>query len=196
MAVPTKLNFKIYQGATFSEVIRWESAVKTYASISAISKSAPITITATTHGVPDGWRVKVTNVLGMTDINSTDTYHNVTVPNPNSITINSVNALGYKDYISGGVVEYNQPVNLTGFSARMQLRTKIDDTTTIDEYTTVNGKVIIDTAKFTIAIVVPATETAAYTFSTAVYSLELVSGTGIVTQLATGTITLVKEVTR
>ena len=70
MVAPVKLNLKIYQGATFRETLRWESGNKIYKPISAITQSAPTSITASGHGLPIGWRFRVTNVLGMTEINS------------------------------------------------------------------------------------------------------------------------------
>lgn len=196
MQSPSKINFKIYQGSTFTEVIRWESATKTYKPITGITQAAPCVITAVGHGVPVGWRFKITNVGGMTDLNSADNYQVASSTTTDTITMNAVNSVGYKAYTTGGIVEYNTPVNLTGYTARMQIRAKLADTTTIDEYTTQNGKISIDTAGFGIILQVDATTTAAYTFSSGVYSLELVSPLGVVTQLCTGNITLIKEVTR
>lgn len=186
----------MYQGATFSEVIRWESSRKTYKNITGVTQAAPCIVTALGHGVPDGWRCKITNVGGMTELNSSDEYKVATYKTIDTIELNAINSLGYKAYTTGGVIEYNTPVDLTGYTARMQLRSSLDSTTTIDEYTTVNGKILIDTTGFGITILVDAITTAAYTFSSAVYSLEMVSGSGVVTQLASGTITLIKEVTR
>lgn len=62
MPSPIKLNLKVYQGATFREPLRWESSTKVYKPISGITKSAPIVINAVGHGIPVGWRTKVTNV--------------------------------------------------------------------------------------------------------------------------------------
>lgn len=196
MTAPVKLNFKVYQGSTFSEVLRWESATKVYKTITGITKAAPVVITAVAHGMPVGWRTKITNVAGMTVINSTDSYNTVSAVTTDTITINDINSLGYPAYTSGGVLEYNLPVDLTGFTARMQIREKITSTTTIKDLTTVNGGILIDNSLKTITIFMSATDTAALTFSNAVYSLELVSSGGIVTQLVTGNMTLVQEVTR
>jgi hypothetical protein len=193
---PSKISFKVYQGSTFSEVLRWESSRKAYKTITGISNAAPCIVTSTAHGVPDGWRVKVTNVVGMTDINSTDTYHVATKLTADTIELNGINSVGYKVYTSGGILEYNTPIDLTGYTARMQIRGKIDDAGTIAELTTENSGITISTANSTITITISATATALYTFSTAVYSLELVSSGGVVTPFITGTMTLVKEVTR
>ena len=62
MSAPVKLNFKIYQGSTFKEVLRWETSTKVYKPISSITKAAPMVISSTAHGIPVGWRTKVTNV--------------------------------------------------------------------------------------------------------------------------------------
>ena len=196
MAAPAKLNLKVYQGSTFQETLRWESSVKVYTPITAVTKSAPAVITAAAHSAPVGWRVKFTNVLGMLELNSNDTYHTVTSTTADDITINALNTLSYKDYVSGGVVEYNQPIDLTGFTARMQLRGSLADTVVIYELTTENNGITIDNTNKTINLIISATTTASFEFSSAVYSLELVSSGGIVTPFANGTISLVKEVTR
>ena len=82
---PSKLNLKIFQGSTFAEVLRWESSTKVYVPVTAITKAAPVVITATAHGIPVNWRTKVTNVVGMKEINSTD-YYVVTAVTNNSVT--------------------------------------------------------------------------------------------------------------
>ena len=195
MTAPTKLNFKMYQGSTFKEVIRWESSIKVYKTITGITKSAPVVITAVGHGLPVGWRTKITNVGGMTAINSTDNYNVVTGITADTITINDLNSLGYTAYTSGGVLEYNQPMDLTAYTARMQIRPSLTSSTIIDTYSTELGTLVIDNTLKTITILVPATTTAGYTFSTGVYSLELILGS-TVTQLITGTISLTQEITR
>ena len=141
-----------------------------------------------------GWRVKVTNVLGMKEINSEE-YYTVTGVTTDTITLNAVNTIAYTAYVSGGIVEYNQSNNLLSTTARMQIREKITSTTTLDELTTENGKIIIDTTNKTITILVSAVATALYSFTSAVYSMELIIG-GEVTPFIYGNITLDKEITR
>lgn len=193
---PVKLNFKVYQGSTFNEVLRWESSKKIYKPITSITNTAPAIITSTTHGVPDGWRIKVTNAGGMSEINSTEVYHQASVVDTNTVELNAINAIGYKTYTSGGVIEYNEPVDLAGYTARMQIREKIDSTEVIKELTTENNGITVNNTTKTININISATDTAAFTFASAVYSLEMVSGTGVVTPLAGGNLSLVREVTR
>lgn len=195
MASPTKLNFKIYQGSTFRETLRWESSEKVYVPITMISKTAPMVVTATGHNLPVGWRTKIVGALGMKEVN-TGEYISTSAISGDSVTFNQINALNYTTYTGGGVLEYNKPVDLAGFTARMQIRSKLEDSSVIKELTTTNGGIVINNTTKTIQLYISATDTALFTFSTAVYSLELVSGGGEVTQLIAGTLSLVKEVTR
>ena len=194
MASPTKINFKIYQGATFKETLRWESATKVYAPIVNITKTAPMVATATNHGIPQGWRVKIVGAQGMKEANTSD-YVIASEITTNTVTFNHINALNFGTYSGGGVLEYNQPVDLQGMQGRMQLRQKLEDTTVLKELTTENGGIVINNTLKTIELNISAVDTAAFTFQTCVYSLELVSGS-IVMPFAAGTLTLVKEVTR
>lgn len=197
MSAPIKLNFKIYQGSTFREIFRWESSTKVYVPITNISNTAPVVITTgSEHNVPVGWRIRTTGVAGMKEINCTDDqYYLVTEATDTTLTLNAVNATKYNTYTSGGTLEYNLPVDLTGYSARMQLRPKINSTEIIDTLTTENGKLELDIVNSTITIEVPASVTEDYNFNVAFYSLELVSGQEVV-PFINGTVTLVKEVTR
>lgn len=192
---PSRLNFKIYQGSTFREVLRWESDTKVYVPITNISKTAPMVVTATAHGTPEGWRVKIYGVGGMKEINDTTNYIIATGTTTDTLTFNSVNALAYTTYTTGGALEYNQPVPLAGLTARMQIRSKLASTDIIDELTTDNGRIILDTTASTITLTIPADVTAAYTFKTAVYSLELINGAEVIPFIY-GNITLDLEVTR
>lgn len=190
----TKVNFKIYQGGTFTEVLRAESSTKVYKPITAMFRAAPLVITAVGHGLIVGWRAKISNVVGMTETNSLD-YIVATGVTTDNITFNSINAAGFKDYVSGGILEYNAPTSLASTTARMQIRSKINDIVFIDELTTENGKIIINDSTKTITLLLSAATTAAYTFKSAVYSLELISGS-VVTPFIYGSITLENEVTR
>lgn len=196
MSAPAKLNFKIYQGATFNEVLRWESSVKVYEPITGITKSAPLVVSTNAIDIPVGWRVKFTNITGMVELNSDSIYHEVSSATANTLTINSVNSLGFKAYTAGGIVEYNKPVSIFGFTARMQIRAKVDSPEVILELTTENGGITLNNITKNIIINISAVDTASLTFNTAVYSLEIVSSGGQVTPFIGGNLNLIKEVTR
>lgn len=195
---PAKLNFKVYQGSTFLQQLRWESETKTYIPITSITKTAPVQITVQSaqNLPPIGWRVRVTNVLGMKEINmSEDTYYLLTNKNGAIVELNSVNSIGYTTYTSGGVLEFNTPVSLAGYTARMQVRKKLKDTEVILSLTTENGGIVFDNNSKTITITMTAQQTAALTFNSAVYDLEFINS-GTVTRFAEGTFSLQQEVTR
>lgn len=194
MTQPTKINFKVYQGSTFRETLRWESSTKVYSTITNISKTAPMVITSPTHGVVEGWRVLLIGVGGMKEVN-TGNYIVATSVDQDTLTFNSINASNYTAYTSGGTLEYNQPVDLAGYTARMQIRTKLDSDVVVHELTTENGGITLDNTTKTIALTIPASTTQTFDFTSSVYSIELVNGSEV-TPFATGNITLIKEVTR
>lgn len=194
---PAKINYKIYQGSTFQETYRWESETKVYVPIQSIPKAAPCIITTSqAHNLPAGWRFRVVGAGGMKEINNQgDSYYLSTSVTSTTIEVNQINSLQYTTYTNGGVIEYNQPVPLAGYSARMQIRETVDSTTVLHEATTQNNQIVVDNTNKTISITLLGNITQAFDFTTAVYSLELYNGNNVVT-FAAGNITLIKEVTR
>lgn len=88
-------------------------------------------------------------------------------------------------------------VNLTGCTARMQIRKSVNDTTVLDTLTTENGKLVIhepSNGKF--KIVIPANVSTGYTFTSAVYDLEIVFSDLTVVRIIEGCFIAVPEVTR
>jgi hypothetical protein len=89
------------------------------------------------------------------------------------------------------------PVNLTGYTARMQVRSTMESATVLIELTTgADGRIVLGGSAGTITMTIAATDTAALTAGRAVYDLELVSGGGIVTRLIQGVCTISRNVTR
>jgi hypothetical protein len=87
-------------------------------------------------------------------------------------------------------------VNLTGYTARMQVRATLEAATALIELTTANGRIALGGTAGTITLSISATDTAALTSGRGVYDLELVSGSGIVTRLLQGVATISRNVTR
>ena len=198
MQKPAKINYKVYQGSTFNELFRWESETKVYEPITAISKSAPCVITTSNPTqIPAGWRVRVVGAGGMREINSAaDDYYVATGVVGSTVTLNQVNSLLYAAYTTGGVLEYNQPVDLASYSARLQIRETVDSATVLHEATTQNNQIVLNNVYKTVEILIPASATTGFSFTTAVYSLELFTASGVVVPFLTGNLTLVPEVTR
>jgi hypothetical protein len=196
---PAKINYKIYQGSTFEETLRWESETKQYIPISGITQAAPCVITTSgTHTVPVNWRVRVTGVNGMKDINTVadDAYYLVTSKTSTTLTLNQVNSAAYGAYTSGGILSWNTPIPLTGYTALMQIRETIESSTVLAELSTANNGIIIDPVNFTISMKLSAAITGAFNFDAAVYSMELTDNQGTVYPFLSGSISLTKEVTR
>ncbi|MDX2074739.1 MAG: hypothetical protein SFX19_10335 [Alphaproteobacteria bacterium] len=92
--------------------------------------------------------------------------------------------------------ENNDAVDLTGSTARMQLRESVDDADPFLSLTTENGGIALGGAAGTITLAISAADTAVITKTSGVYDLELVSAGGIVTRLLAGKILVSKEITR
>lgn len=90
----------------------------------------------------------------------------------------------------------NQVVDITDFTARMQIREKITSPAAILSATTANSKLAITGDEGKVTLTISATETGAFAFTTALYDLELTSPDNEVTRLVQGTITLSPRVTR
>ncbi len=86
--------------------------------------------------------------------------------------------------------------NLTGYTARMQIRATAASGTTLADLTDANGKITLGGAAGTITLTLTPTDTSAIPPGTYVYDLELVAGGGVVTRLLKGGVTVDAEVTR
>lgn len=191
-------DFEIVQGKTFSHVMRWEALPVVYKAISAITNTAPVRITAVGHNLLAGWRAAVVSVKGMTQINAQNNppkavdYHRTTVVDDDTIEFNDVNAADFKQYQSGGYVQYNTPVDLAGCTGRLVVKDKVGGTV-LAELTTANGGVLIDNTAKTITLTFTALQTAGFGWKKGVYELEIING-ATVTGLLAGTIMVSKEI--
>lgn len=88
------------------------------------------------------------------------------------------------------------PVDLTGCTARMQIRTEVESPTVLIELGTANGRIALGGATGTAALMVDAATTAAFTWGAGVWDLEITHPGGDVTRMAQGTASVSPEVTR
>lgn len=89
-----------------------------------------------------------------------------------------------------------QPIDLTGYTARMHIRATTDAATTITTMTTENARIVLGGTAGTISLYISDTDTAALTAGDAVYDLELVAPGGDVTRLLKGKVKIDADVTR
>jgi len=87
-------------------------------------------------------------------------------------------------------------VNLSGYTARMQVRSSITSDVVLLELTTENELILITPAQGKITLSIDADTTSRINWTKGVYDLEVESSNGIVTRLLRGNITVSKEVTR
>jgi hypothetical protein len=88
-------------------------------------------------------------------------------------------------------------INLTGFSARMQVRERVDDADVILELSTSNGRITLGGSAGTITIVAQDEVTTTLPeIKKGVYDLELESAGGEVTRLLRGGVEIIRQVTR
>tara|TARA_B100000945_G_scaffold318648_1_gene323979 strand:- start:1210 stop:1545 length:336 start_codon:yes stop_codon:yes gene_type:complete len=90
------------------------------------------------------------------------------------------------------VKENNSPLNLTGHTAAMQLRSTYDSSTVALSMTAA----VINATQGILSISATATATAALEEGIYVYDLELTTSAGVVTRLLQGQVTVSPEVTR
>jgi hypothetical protein len=88
-----------------------------------------------------------------------------------------------------------EPYDLTGHTARMQVRRTIESSTVIISLTTENGRIDIDGELGQINLSMTDDVTSEIT-SSGVYDLEIIDGNGNVSRVIEGTFTLSQEVTR
>lgn len=88
------------------------------------------------------------------------------------------------------------PVDMTGWTARMQIREEVDSEIVISELTTENGGITIDPLQGKIDLYLSPEQTSQLNFESAVYDIELVDQVGEVYRDIEGKIKLSLEVTR
>lgn len=86
--------------------------------------------------------------------------------------------------------------DLTGYTARMQIRSYASSTVVVVEATTANSKLVINTGASTCSIALTEADTAGLSLLEYVYDIELVSSTNIPLRLVQGKITNSREVTK
>ena len=199
MTIPLKKNLVIQQGKTFNLPVRWEIEPILYKPITGITQAAPAIVSCPGHLIPDGWRVAVVSVAGMTQINARNSpprdsdYVIATVRDADSIELNTVNSSHYKPYQSGGYLQCYTPQELGNYTARMSIKDRVGGTELLS-LTTEDGRIILDNTNKTITLMIDAEDTALMV-KNGVYDLELLSAGGVVTALLYGSVTVTPEVT-
>ena len=88
------------------------------------------------------------------------------------------------------------PVDLTGCTARAQVRPEIDSDTVLMDLTTENGRIELGGVLGTIRLYIAAADTAAIAWESGVYDLEIEFAGGRVVRRMAGSVSVSPEVTR
>jgi hypothetical protein len=187
------VDLNLVQGAGFSQVFRWGQPVYSWRPVTAVPSVLPVHMTVTAHGILNGWPFAVLGVGGMTQLNRDDPPYFATVIDANTIEINDLDGSSFSPYTSGGAIRFNTPVDLTGYTAKLQIRASINSAVLLT-LTDTAGIALDNTAK-TITVTLTAAQIAALGITESVYSLQLTSSGGIPTQLVSGNVFVIQEPT-
>jgi hypothetical protein len=165
--------------------------------IASITLGYPTVFTATAHGLPTG-------PLPVAILNVTDLETDSALPADRIIATKvatdtfsiNVDSSDFTTYTSGGILVYNAPIDLTSYLGRCMFRQTVGSTATILDVDNVDTGIVLGTTEGTVELVLTAAQTAALTLTSMVYDIEIESAGGVVTRIASGTVTLDKEVTR
>lgn len=196
---PIQQDLVIYQGANFSFKLQRCVADAVHKLITAVQIGLPTIVTAAGHGLTARTPVWITNVKGPRDLNTAN-YRDATPLSASMIDADNlaidVDSGSMPPYQSGGVLTYYPPMDLTGYTARAQVRASVSAAEPLLDLTTEEGGIVIDAPTGTIELRMDAAATAGITWSQGVYDLELVDPDGFVTRLAQGSVSVDREVTR
>ncbi len=172
-------------GDTTEIPVRVESDAWSFALITAMSKTAPLRVTAEAHGIPDGWRAAIVDAGGMTELNTawdelTDSdLRRVTVIDANTVAIDGVCGIGFRNYTTGGALAFRTPRDLSGYTAaKMDLKKQVGGGIELS-LTNDNGRLQIDEANHAVWIRLSDTDKAALTARAYVFDIELTRTDGI-----------------
>lgn len=90
----------------------------------------------------------------------------------------------------------NVPVDLTGYTARMQMRSDFDSAVILGTMTTENGGITLGGATGTIDLYISHTDTSGYSWENCVYDIEFIAPNTDVIRKIKGTVSVTPEVTR
>lgn len=185
-------DIKIIKGSTYRDTLRWATEECRFVTATLVP-GAPVRFTAVAHGIPDGW--PLVYVEGSSSFEASKAQI-VRVVDANTLELPCVNGVKFK---AGDVVlRVRVPVELSGYSARMQIRDKIGGTVLMELSSTAapgEPSITIDDAAKTIVREIPATVTAAIEWKKGVFDLEMVQGNYVV-KIDSGPVSVQEEVTK
>ena len=181
-----KLTIHARLGASADIALRLETSVLKFVAIAGMSKTAPLRVTAPSHGIPDMWYVAVIDSRGMTEMNAADSnkireseFHQITAIDANTVDFLEISSAGFETYTGGGYLAYYEPLDLSGYtSARMDIKRRVGGDVDLALNTT-DGTLEIEASSNTVWIRLDDTTLDALPAREYVFDIELVSATAI-----------------
>ncbi len=179
------LTLSLRLGATADIPIRVESDELTFAPITAMTKSAPVHIASTGHGIPDGWRAAVLNAGGMTELNAAwnairdSDFRRLAVIDVNTIAFPGVTSAGFRTYTTGGELAYYTPKDLAGYTgARMDIKRAVGGAV-LASLSTTDGTIEIDAPNCAVWLHITPTTLVELAAGDYVFDIELITSTDV-----------------
>lgn len=200
----------VIQGKTFSASFGWAKGSFIWKQISAISNTAPLTITAVGHDLKDGWPFWVSGVKKPDCLNNwRNTCPGEEPADPGApyiaeatsddvLTLNSINGMALDAYTGDGVIKYYARADITGYEADMQVRSSTSSDTILFEATSTGATpaIIVNEISSTFELTIPADAFADAKFQNAVYEIEISAPGGEKYRLAFGQFALCRELVK
>lgn len=181
-----KITIQARIGASTDAAIRLETSELRFIAITGMAKTAPLRVTAPSHGIPDLWYVAVIDARGMTEMNAADSnkirdseFHQITVIDANTVDFLDISSASFSAYTGGGYLAFYVPMDLSGYtSARMDVKRRVGGDVELALNTT-DGTLDIEAASNTVWIRLDDTDLAALPAREHVFDIELISATAV-----------------
>lgn len=182
MSAPT-YTLNIIKGKTLETPFLYSEAQLTYTPIEAVVSLAPLKVTCVSHGIIDGWPVRIQGVSSPSIMNTpTGEYVSAYVVNADTLEFNALDASLWGDITVSGNVVYSAPADITGWKFRMHIRDKVGGdvrlTFSSDPADTPDGTITVDAPNSTFTLGLSAAMTAGITWSGGVYDIEAIRPDG------------------
>lgn len=192
---------RLVRGKTCHQVLLYAGATRKYCPITALVSLAPVRVTVPDHGCPDNWPVRLQGITAPVELNTAEGQAlTATVVDANTLELNALDASTLGTFTLSGHVVFQQPVDLTGWKARMQVRNKMGGDLLLslssDPADEADGEIEVDVAGSAFILKLTAAQTAALTWNGGVYDLEAVLPDGsVISILAPSPVVVEQEVT-
>ncbi|WP_167360407.1 hypothetical protein [Pseudomonas anguilliseptica] len=149
---------------------------------------APVRLGSATHGIPDGWPVRIESVSSPAELNTPEGESIAAKRvDADTIELNSENGSTWRSLSAGGVLVFNTPVELAGWQARAAVRDRVGGTLQFtwdsNALNTPDALITVDLAAHAFVLHMSADQAAALTWSKGVWELEAIDPTGRVYQV-------------